>query len=297
MENRRWLITGATGFVGGALLGRLSGERPLRCLVRDASRLADGMDTEVVEGDLGEPADLRRALEDVDAAYFLVHSMEVGGGDFAQRDRDFAISFAETARACGVRRVVYLGGLSSAGAGSAHLDSRQEVGRLLREHGPEVVEVRASMIVGAGSDSFRTLAQLVERLPVVALPSWRDRRTQPVALDDVLGALVAAPGVAPGTYDVAGPDTLSFEDLVRAIIELRGLDRRVIPLPASSSRLEGLVASAVTDADSELLVPLMAGLHDDLLTEENALEPVFGVTPTPFRAAAAGALEELAAPA
>lgn len=293
-----WLITGATGFIGGQLARRLPGERALRFAVRDASRLGRGLEGEVVEGDLDDPDVLAEALAGVDAAFYLVHSMEAGEESFSERDRTLAEGFAAAAREAQVRRVVYLGGLVSDDDGSSeHLDSRAEVARILREDGPELVDLRASMVVGAGSGSFRTLAQLVERLPFVALPSWRSHRTEPIAIADVVEALVVAArrDVAPGTYDVGGGEVLTFEEIVETVVELLGVDRPTLRVPVSSSAIEGAVASVVTDADRELVTPLMEGLHGDLLTRDNALEPVFGVKPTPFRDAAREALEQLAA--
>ena len=153
------------------------------------------------------------------------------------------------------------------------------------------------MIVGAQSDSFRTLAQIVERLPVLALPRWRDTRTQPVAIADVVAALAAAQTVEPGIYNIAGPDTLTIEEMVRAIGELNGGARPSVPLPFSSTRLEGATAALVTDSSREVLQPLMEGLHEDLSVDGNALSATFGVPPTPFREAAATALEQLRAEA
>jgi uncharacterized protein YbjT (DUF2867 family) len=289
------LLTGATGFVGGRLLRALQGERPVRCLVRDRSRLQAAPGVEVVEGDLGDPEAVRRAVDGVDVAWFLVHSMEAGGDpDFARRDLALAAGMADGAAAAGVRRLVYLGGVRPQGEGSEHLRSRGDVEDRLAAFGGEFVALRASMVVGAGSASFDTLAQLVERLPLLALPTWRDRRSRPVAIDDVVAALVRAADVAPGRYDVAGPDELSFAEMIDVLTELLGAHRATVDLPFSSSALEGAAAALVTDQDRELLAPLMAGLDADLLPRGNDLPTTFGVTPTPFRAAAAQALRDAA---
>jgi uncharacterized protein YbjT (DUF2867 family) len=289
------LITGATGFVGSHLVEALrDGARPVRVIARDASKLdhPDGLD--VVEGDLDDEAALERALSGCSCAYYLVHSMEPGDdGKFAERDRELAERFVEVAGRLDVGRLIYLTGVVPEGDASAHLDSRHQVENILGGGQPELVSLRASMIVGAQSDSFRTLAQIVERLPVLALPSWRDNRTQPVAIDDVVAALVAAESVEAGVYEIAGPDTLTIEEIVRAIGELNGVVRPSIPLPFSSSRLEGATAALVTDSSREVLEPLMEGLHEDLCVEDNELTTVFGVTPTPFRVAAASALEQM----
>ena len=290
-ERATLLLTGATGFVGGALLSGLRDTDRVRCLVRDASKLQEGGGVESVEADLGDVESLRPALEGVDEVYYLVHSMEPGvEGGFADRDRRAAENFARVASGCDVRRTIYLGGVLPDEHESDHLDSRAEVERILTNATPEFVGLRASMVVGAGSASFQTLVQLVDRLPVLLMPSWRERKSQPVGIDDVVAALIAARNVEPGTYDIAGPEALTFQQLTETVAELLGQEHRSLPLPFSSSRLEAAVASTVVDEDSELLRPLMSGLHADLVIEDNSLDRVFGVTPTPFRDAAEKAL-------
>lgn len=291
---RLTLITGAAGFVGRHLIDALrDDDRPLRCLVRSHEDLDAGPGVEVVTGDLADRDSLAALLDGVDCAYYLVHSMEAAGDDdFAARDRELANNMADAARTGGVRRLVYLGGIDPAGGDSEHLDSRHEVEEILGSFGGELVALRAAMIVGRGSASFDTLAQIVDRLPVLALPAWRDRLCQPVAIDDVVAALAASagPDVAPGRYDVGGPDRLTFEAMIEQIAELQGGNAHTFKLPFSNSRLEGAAAALVTDQDRELLTPLMAGLDADLVVEDNALPGVFGVTPTPFATAARAAL-------
>ena len=291
------LLTGATGFVGSALLAHLREQTPLRLLVRDASRLLrddEAQGPEAIEADLADIESLRPALEGIEQAFYLVHSMEPGSEGFADRDRRAAENYAEVARACGVQRTIYLGGITPGDAGSSeHLDSRHEVEKVLEEATPELVALRSSMIVGPGSASFRTLAQLVDRMPVLAMPSWRDSRTQPIAIADVVACLSAARQVEPGIYEVAGPDTLSFTEMTAIVSELLGQPHRTIPIPFSETRIEATLTAAVTDQDRELLEPLMAGLQLDLLVRENSIQSVFGVEPTPFRDAAAGSLEQM----
>lgn len=287
------LITGATGFVGSQLLAAARGRGDaVRVLVRDASAV-DPEGIEVVEGDLGETADLRRALQGVDCAYYLVHSME-SDGDFARRDREFAERFARCAQDADVRRIVYLGGVRPEGDESEHLESRGEVEDLLAQRIQAFVALRASMIVGARSDSFRALAGMVDRLPVLPMPSWRTNRTRPIAIADVVEALLAAQHVEPGRYEIGGPQDLSFEEMVKTVGELLGRGAPVVPLPVSVGRLEAAVASTVTDVDRAVLEPVMHGMHADLRIEGELLQDVFGVTPTPFDVASAAALAELA---
>jgi uncharacterized protein YbjT (DUF2867 family) len=288
------LLTGATGFVGGELLRALRAREQVRCLVRDASKLQDPDGLDTVEADLGEPDSLVPALEGVREVYYLVHSMEPGvEGGFAERDRQAAQNFCEVAGTCGVQRTIYLGGVSGSGEQSEHLNSRNEVEEILRECSKEFVALRASMIVGAASASFGTLVQLVDRLPALLFPTWREHRVQPVAIDDVVAALVAARHVAPGSYEIGGPDVLTFEEMTGVVAELLGQRHRSLSLPFSSSKIEAAAASAVVDADRELLEPLLEGLHEDLLAEKNSLPDVFGVEPTTFADAARSALEAM----
>jgi uncharacterized protein YbjT (DUF2867 family) len=287
------LLTGATGFVGNELLAHLRGV-PLRCLVRDASRLLrddDETGPEAVEADLSDIESLRPALEGIDEVFYLVHSMEPGSEGFADRDRRAATNYAEVAASCGVRRTIYLGGISAGDDGSEHLESRHEVEKVLAAATPEFVGLRASMIVGARSGSFRALVQLVDRLPVLALPSWRESRTQPIGIDDVVGCLLAARETEPDVYEVAGPDVLSFEEMTEVVSGLLGQPHRSVSIPFSSAPAEAALAAVVTDEDRALLEPLMAGLHSDLLVDENAISRVFGIEPTPFRDAAVAAIE------
>ena len=227
----------------------------------------------------------------MDVVFYLVHSMEPGGHEgFAERDRVAAENYVAAARKAGVRRTIYLGGVGGDDDDSEHLASRREVERILAEAGPEFVALRASMIVGADSASFGTLVRLVSRLPVLAMPSWRNRCTQPVAIADVVACLVKSRDLEPGAYEIAGPDTLTFEEMTQVIADILGDKHRSIPLPFSNSRLEAATASLVTGAERDLLEPLMAGLDGDLIVRDNAVNSVFGVDPIPFQQAAEEAI-------
>ncbi|CAN5392882.1 NAD(P)H-binding protein [soil metagenome] len=292
------LLTGATGFVGGAVLDHFRGTEPIRCLVRDASKLDESPSSgvEVAEADLSDPESLEAAFDGIEQAYYLVHSMEAGtADDFAERDREAAQNFVDAGEKAGLKRSIYLGGVTNSGEESEHIESRNEVEQILEDGPADLVALRASMVIGAHSDSFLTLVQLVDRLPVLALPTWKTKLSQPVAIADVVAALHAARTVEPGTYDIGGPEVLTFEELTEIVSGLLGQKHRSFPLPFSNSKLEALVASAVVDADRDLLAPLMAGLHSNLIADDNRLASVFGVEPTPFKEAAHSALEELAA--
>jgi uncharacterized protein YbjT (DUF2867 family) len=293
------LLTGATGFVGGRLLPRLAQLDDVRLIVRDPTRLPPAPPSPhpiaVVPGDLGDEEALRHALDGAEVVYYLVHSMEAGVAGFAERDQELASGFCRVAGTAGVRRVVYLGGVlpSDEDEQSEHLRSRLEVERILGQNVEELVGLRASMIVGAGSASFATLVRLVDRLPVLALPRWRDRRTQPVAIDDVVEALLAARTAQPGIYEIGGPDVLSFEEMARTIATLLGQEKPTIPLPFRQPQLEGAVAAVVSGQDRELVTPLMEGLDHDLLARRDDLRDALGVEPTPFADAARAALDEM----
>jgi uncharacterized protein YbjT (DUF2867 family) len=293
------LVTGATGFVGSQLLEQLAGpEVRLRALVRDASHFEapDGVEVEVVEADLADASSLPAALEGVDVAYYLVHSMGQDG-DLAQQDRDAATNYVGAAKTAGVRRTVYMGavGYDPDGGSSEHLNSRHEVEEILADGTPEVVVVRASMVVGVGSGSFKTLVQMVDRLPVLATAPWRSARSQPIAIEDVLACLVAARTAPPGRYEIAGADTLTVEELMREIARQLDKPYRAVPVPVSVPKVEGLVASAVADEDRELITALLEGLGDDLVVDRNDAGPVFGVTPMSFPDAAAKAIPAIVA--
>lgn len=217
-------LTGATGFVGSALLHALreDGHR-----VRSVSRKPG---PETVQADVLDRASLDPALEGVDAAYYLVHALGDTDG-FAETEARGARNFAAAATAAGVRRIVYLGGLAHGDELSRHMESRREVGRILADGAPEVVELRASIVVGAGSLSFELLRELVDALPVMALPSWVDERCQPIAIDDLVQYLVEALEVPAGIYEIGGADVLSYRDLLSAYADEVGAGRIQVRLP------------------------------------------------------------------
>ncbi|MEO8140970.1 MAG: NAD(P)H-binding protein, partial [Gemmatimonadota bacterium] len=242
---RRVLLTGATGYVGGRLLAALEAEgRQLRCMVRRPEyllpRVAAG--TEVVAGDVFDPASLEAALAGVDTAYYLVHSMEAEGS-FEDADRRGASNFARAARARGVRRIIYLGGLGGGAGLSSHLDSRQEVGGILAESGVVTIELRAAIILGSGSVSFEMIRALVEALPIMITPRWVATRTQPIGIEDVITYLTEAldlPSQASAIFEIGGPDQVSYGELMREYARQRRLRRWLIPVPVLTPRLSSL---------------------------------------------------------
>jgi uncharacterized protein YbjT (DUF2867 family) len=285
------LVTGATGYVGSQLVDELleRGET-VRTLSRRGAGKGDARKGDVLSG-----AGLPEALEGVDIAYYLVHSMG-SGGDFAAKDRQAAANFGEAAANAGVRRVVYLGGLvPPERAASPHLASRLEVEQILHETTPESVSLRASIVISAASRSFRFLVRLVERMPVVPLPAWRDFRTQPIDGRDVLTFLERAgtrPEAAGRSLDIAGPDVLTYGDMVLRIADLMHVGRPPVRLGFNATALASRVAAAVAGETHELIGPLMAGLEGDLLARDDHADTLLGVRLHRFDAAVERALRD-----
>ncbi len=297
----RILVTGASGAIGDALIPALEGSgHAVRAFARDPSRVRrDGVD-EVVRGDAVTGAGLAEALDGVDVAYYLIHSMEPapeGAPSFAERETGAARRFAAAARAAGVRRVVYLGGIVPVGApASRHLSSRVAVEDALLDCAPEVVALRASIVISSSSRSFRFLVRLVERAPVMPLPTWRRFRTQPIDGRDVVAYLREA-GLSPVvdrplSLDVAGPDVLSYGDLVSRIRDAMLLPRPRIDLPFSLTPVASVVAAAITGERLELVAPLMEGLDGDLLPRDDRAHALFPMRLHRFAAAVERALRD-----
>jgi uncharacterized protein YbjT (DUF2867 family) len=276
------LVTGATGFVGAALIPRLQAQgHAVRAYARQPGAVAAGV--EVVQGDAVAGTRLDKALEGINCAYYLIHSMEPSlDGTFADRDRRAATNFAEAARAAGVERVIYLGGLVPEGKeASMHLASRLEVEQALHDAAPASVALRASIVIGARSRSFRFLVRLVERVPVMALPAWRSYRTQPIDARDVLAFLQAAATTehARGglSLDIAGPDVVTYGELVERIRDAMLLRRPALRLRFTLTPVASRVAAAIAGESVELVGPLMEGLDGDLLPRDNRAPELLGV--------------------
>jgi uncharacterized protein YbjT (DUF2867 family) len=297
------LVTGVSGYVGAALVPRLVRDgHAVRGFARSRERvLAAGAQLDdLVLGDATTGAGLDRALDGIDVAYYLIHSMEGpgGGGSFVDLERRQAEAFAEAARAAGVRRIVYLGGLlPSNGALSRHLASRLTVEEALLGAAPESIALRASIVVAARSRSFRFLVRLIERLPVLALPAWRVNRTQPIDGRDVLELLAAAATVparhAGRAWDIGGPDVMSYEEMLERIARVMLVDRPAISLPFNLTPVASVVAAAVAEEDPGLIEPLMESLAHDLLPRDGDAAAAFGVRLHRFEAAVERALRDM----
>jgi len=276
------LVTGATGFVGAALIPRLEAAgHSVRAYARRPEAVAPAV--EVIAGDAVTGTGLEAAMDGIDCAYYLIHSMEPStDGSFAARDRRAAANFADAARAARVARVVYLGGLVPEGKeASMHLASRLEVERLLHDAAPASVALRASIVIGARSRSFRFLVRLVERVPVMALPAWRSFRTQPIDARDVLAFLLSAATTehARGalSLDIAGPDVVTYGELVERIRDALLLDRPALRLGFNLTPVASRVAAAIAGESIELVGPLMDGLDGDLLARDDSAAGLLGV--------------------
>lgn len=279
------LLTGATGYVGRCLLPELERRgHAVRCLARRPEKLAGkvGPTTTVMAGDVTDPDDLARACAGIDVAYWLVHSME-SGVDFERADRLAAERFGAAARAAGVKRIIYLGGLGADDdALSAHLRSRHEVGAILRASGVEVIELRASIVIGAGSFSFDLVRTLVERLPVMICPAWVATPTQPIAIADIVAYLAAAIGLSDGgsrIFEIGGPDKESYGSIMQEYARQRGLRRLMIPVPVLTPRLSSLWLKLVAPQYSKVGRKLIDGLKNPTVVTNDAAFREFDVRP------------------
>jgi uncharacterized protein YbjT (DUF2867 family) len=291
------LITGATGYVGGHLLPKLveSGHE-VACMVRDASRFSpSSRGVRIVEADVLHPGSLPQALQGIEVAYYLIHSMGGGAEGFAERDRRAAHNFAVAAKEAGVRRIVYLGGLTSQNSPvSLHLKSRQETGAELREFGPALTEFRAGIIVGNGSISFEIIRCLTERLPVMICPRWVMTRTQPIAISDVLDYLVAAlavPGSAGEIVEIGGASIETYRSMMLTYARVRGLKRWLLRVPVLTPRLSSYWLNLVTPFPAAITRPLIEGLKTEVVcTSDNAAKLFPGIIPMGYGAAVEQAL-------
>ena len=294
------LIVGATGYVGTLLTRALVAEgRAVRALSRRPPLLAPPSSVQTVRGDVLTGEGLDAALDGCDVAYYLVHSMEAGADSFEVRDRLAAENFVAACRRTGVERVVYLGGIEPSGPLSPHMRSRLEVERILMEGLPGATGLRASIIIGAGSPSFRLMVRLIERIPVLPLPPWRGRRTQPIAERDVVRCLVRTPLIedaAGRSIDIVGPDALSYAEILEGIAAELEVDRPEVKLSVFTAPAFAALASRIAASDVDLVRALMGSLNADILPRNpgaaQEMEELFGFTPLPFVRAVRRALAD-----
>ncbi len=291
------LLTGGTGYVGGRLIPLLEKQGVmLRCLARTPEKMRSRVQpsTEIVLGNVLEPASLDQAMQGVHTAYYLVHLMS-GSKDFEKEDRQAATNFAQAAKKAGVRRIIYLGGLGDDADPtlSPHLRSRHEVGKILRDSGIETIEFRASLVIGTGSLSFDLVKSLTDRLPVMLCPRWLTTLTQPIAVDDVLAYLLAAKDLPSGTrriFEIGCPDVTTYGGMIREYARQKGLRRWLISVPVLTPYLSSLWLALVTPASFEVGRHLIEGLKNPTVVQDKAALDVFPIRPMGIREAIQKAL-------
>ena len=285
MQNPKILLTGSTGYVGGRLLPLLVEQGELvRCLTRRNTDppVEFGNRVEMFQGDASDRESLEAALDGIETAYYLIHSMG-STEDFEAKDRQVAKAFAEACTAKGVKRIIYLGGLGNPDHKlSKHLRSRQEIGNILRTSQASVVELRASIIIGSGSLSFEMIRALVERLPIMVCPKWVRVMAQPISIEDVLAYLVEAQNIdidESHVFEIGGPDQLSYRELMLLYAKKRGLRRWLIPVPLLTPFLSSLWLGLVTPVYARVGRKLIDSLKNPTLVSNNVADKYFSVRP------------------
>ncbi len=288
------LVTGATGFVGSRLVPALLDEgHDVRVLVRDGDAYEGPDAVEVVEGDVLYVGQFEQAFEDISTAYYLIHSMKAGA-DFEARDRQAARNVARAASEAGLEQLVYLGGLGEEGDTlSDHLQSRREVETILAEGTYDLVTFRAAIIVGHGSAGFEMVRQLIRRLPVMTTPRWVRNECQPIAVSDVIAYLCAAQSLPPGTYEIGGPDVLTYAEMLRRTASVSGKRPPIIiPVPLLSPQLSSYWVGLVTNVDWRVARPLIDGLANPVIVRDDRITDHIPLELTPFDEAVERALAE-----
>ena len=290
------LVTGATGFVGARLVKALLAEGySVRCLVRRPDAVLPPGATSTI-GDLLEPARLDAAFQGVDTAYYLVHSMGAGRAGFERRDRQAAEYFTAAAEKAGVRRVIYLGGLGEGGSElSEHLASRLEVARILGKGAFRTTFLRAAVIIGAGGASYEMIKAMVERVPVMITPRWVSTRSQPIAVADVVGYLVGClreERTAGETFDIGGPEILSYREMMERFAAIEGKSILVIPVPFLSLKLSSYWIGLITPVRPSIAMPLIEGVRYEMICRDLRIRELIPIPLTSFDEAIRSALAE-----
>ncbi len=292
------LVTGASGFVGRRLVAALreTTEHDVTVLVRDASAYDAPDDVAVVEGNVLDPGSFETSLDGIDVAYYLIHAMGERG-DFAERDQRAAENFERGATDAGVDRIIYLSGLGDDGDDlSPHLASRRAVESTLADGTADMTVLRAAIIVGAESASFRMIVQLATRLPIMVTPQWVHIACQPIAITDVITYLIAIlklPETANEVYEIGGPEVLTYRDLLTTTAEIAtGRRPIIVPVPILSPRLSAYWVDLVTDVPAELAHPLIEGVRNPVVVTDDRLQELVDIDRTPFETAVRRAITD-----
>jgi uncharacterized protein YbjT (DUF2867 family) len=293
------LVTGATGFIGSRLIRALLQEGfRVRCLVR---RSSDSLPVQVeqVEGDLLKPSTLPAAMQGIDTAFYLVHSMGGKRSGFEERDRKAAGNFSAAAGTARIRRVIYLGGLGEVAANlSEHLASRLEVGKILMSGRFSTTILRAAVIIGAGGASFEMIRSLVERLPVMITPRWVSTRCQPIAVKDVIGYLLGClrdERTAGEIFDIGGPEILSYREMMEHFARIRGRINLIIPVPFLTPRLSSYWVGLITTVKPSISMPLIEGLKNEVICRDDRIRQLIPMKLATYDEAVGQALAETSA--
>jgi uncharacterized protein YbjT (DUF2867 family) len=291
------LVTGARGYIGGRLVPELlaRGYRVRRMVRGHSQPFRDARPgAEDVIADALDPASLRRALEGIDVAYYLIHSMQLGPSEFAEADAKAAENFRLAAELAGVRRIIYLGGLGDARSElSTHLRSRMEVARELQAGPVPVTILRAAIIIGSGSASYEIIKNLVVRLPVILVPRWARTLCQPVSIRDVVKYLVGAleaPATAGGTYDIGGNEVMTYREMMETVASVLHRRRLFVPFPLASLRMFAYAAGLLTPVPAPITISLLGGLKNDVICENDEIRRLIPFETISFREALARAL-------
>lgn len=294
---KKILLTGATGYVGGKLLKRLQLDGyEINCLVRNPSKLnASSASIDVFQGDLLHRSSMWRSFQGVETAYYLVHSLADPKKDFESNELQAAKNFGTMARSAGVKRIIYLGGLGNEACGlSPHLQSRQDVGYSLRHSGVPTIELRASIVLGAGSLSFEMIRSLTEHLPLMVMPKWVSVKAQPIGIQDLLDYLVQALDLdlkASRIVEIGGSDQVSYRELMVEYARQRHLKRLMVPVPVLTPWLSSHWLGLVTPLQASIGRKLIESIRNPTVVEDHSAKALFDIRPCSAADAIAKALQ------